>query len=309
MILTFTPNPAVDKTLLVAALKPGGVNRARESHLDPGGKGINAARVAHRLGRPAMALTVVGGYVGSLLEQGLREEGVAFDSVRVAEETRLNMVLVDEATGASTRVWDRGAAVPAGRTGDVADLVERHLPGATVLVCAGTLPPGLPDDFYARVLEAAADAGLRTVLDSDGASFLRGMEGRPTVIKPNVREAEAVLGRRLVDDHDVIAGAVELLRRGPEAVVVSMGAAGSVLATATGLVRAVPPRIDRKSAVGSGDSLVAGLAIALHDGLDLVEGLRIGTAAGAATAMTVGTHLGSREEIESMMPFVKIERI
>jgi 1-phosphofructokinase len=309
MILTFTPNPAVDKTLLVAALRPGGVNRARESHLDPGGKGINAARVAHRLGRPATALTIVGGYVGSLLEQGLREEGVPHDSVRVEDETRLNVVLVDEATGASTRVWDRGAAVPAGRTADVAALVERHLAGATVLVCAGTLPPGLPEDFYAQVLEAAAAAGLRTVLDSDGASFVRGMEGRPTVIKPNVREAEAVLGRRLVDEHDVIAGAVELLRRGPEAVVVSMGAAGSVLATDAGLVRALPPRIERRSAVGSGDSLVAGLAIALHDRLDLVEGLRIGTAAGAATAMTVGTQLGSRAEIEAMLPRVRVERI
>jgi 1-phosphofructokinase len=309
MILTFTPNPAVDKTLLVASLKPGGVNRARESHLDPGGKGINAARVAHRLGRPAMALTIVGGHVGSLLEQGLRDEGVPFDCVRVSDETRLNFVLVDEATGASTRVWDRGAAVPADRAADVVALVERHLAGATVLVCAGTLPPGLPDDFYAQILEAAAAAGLRTVLDSDGASFLRGLEGRPTVIKPNVREAEAVLGRRLVDDHDVIAGAVELLRRGPEAVVVSMGAAGSVLATESGLVRALPPRIERKSAVGSGDSLVAGLAIALHDRLDLIEGLRIGTAAGAATAMTIGTHLGSRAEIEAILPEVTIERL
>lgn len=309
MIVTFTPNPAVDKTLLVAALRHGSVNRCRESHLDPGGKGINAARVVHRLGRATMALTVVGGHIGRLLEGGLREEGVATEVVRVPEETRLNVILVDEATGASTRVWDRGAAVPESSAAEVGAMVRRWIPRARVLLCAGTLPPGMPSDAYAAMLEEAAQAGVRTMLDSDGESFLGALAGRPHLVKPNVREAEAVLGRRLTDDAAVVRGAVDLLDRGPEAVVISMGAAGSVLATRDRVVRCVPPKVERRSAVGSGDSLVAGLAIALAEGLPLEEGLRLGTAAGAATAMTVGTQLGERAEIEALLPLVRVEAL
>lgn len=309
MIVTFTPNPAVDKTLLVPQVRVGAVNRARESHLDPGGKGVNAARVVHRLGRPVVALTVVGGHIGRLLRGALDAEGLACRVVEVREETRLNVILQDETTNASTRVWDRGAEVPPDARADLETLVEQWMRHATVFACAGTLPPGMPADFYAAVLEAAAKAGAKTLLDSDGESFRLGLEGRPNVIKPNVREAEALLGRRLTNDDEIVAGAAELLRRGPEAVVISMGASGSVLVTGDRVVRAVPPPVRRQSAVGSGDSLVAGLLIALHEGWDLAEGLRLGTAAGAATAMTVGTQLGEREEIEALLPQVRIETL
>lgn len=309
MIVTFTPNPAVDKTLLVPALRVGGVHRAREAHLDPGGKGINASRMVRRLGRETTALTVLAGHMGRMLHATLAEEGVPCEAVWVGDETRLNVILQDEATGASTRVWDRGAAVPGEARDDVHALVDRWLPHARVFACAGTVPPGLPADHYVGVLEAAARAGAKTLLDADGDAFRAGLAGRPTVIKPNVREAEAVLGRRLTNEREVIDGAVELLRRGPEAVVVSMGAAGSVLVTADAVVRAVPPQVTRRSAVGSGDSLVAGLLIALAEGLPMEEGLRLGTAAGAATARSVGTQLGTREEVESLLPQVRLERL
>lgn len=306
MIVTLTPNPAADKTLLVPALRVGGVNRAREAHLDPGGKGINASRVVHRLGHATLAVTVLGGHIGRLLGEALAAEGVPYRAVRVDDETRLNVILHDEATGASTRVWDRGAAVPPDGVGALEACVREVLPGASALLCAGTLPPGMPPDFYARVLSDAAALGIPTVLDSDGDSFRAGLAGRPTVIKPNVREASALLGRPLATDDEVIRGARELMALGPSAVVVSMGAAGSLLVTADRVVRAVPPPVVFRSAVGSGDSMVAGLLISLARRLPLEEGLRIGSAAGAATAMTVGTQLGSKEEIETLAREVKI---
>lgn len=309
MIVTLTPNPAVDKTLLVPSLLAGAVHRCREAHLDPGGKGINASRVVHRLGRPTVAITVLGGHIGKLLRDALAAEGVPCRSVPVREETRLNVIVQDEGSGASTRIWDRGATVPPDALADLDGLVSQWIPRAKVVACAGTLPPGVPDDWYARVIAEARRAGVPTLLDSDGVSFIRGLEGRPTVIKPNVREAEAALGRRLGDERAVIAGARELLDRGPEAVVVSMGASGSVLVTRDAAVRAVPPKVERRSAVGSGDSLVAGLLIAMHDGLPLADGLRLGTAAGAATAMTVGTQLGERAEIDELVAQVVVEAI
>lgn len=307
VIVTFTPNPAVDKTLVLPGLRVGAVQRAAESHLDPGGKGVNASRVVHRLGRRTLALTVVGGHIGRLLRASLDAEGVPCRAVFVPEETRLNVVVQDTASGASTRIWDRGAEVPPERLAEVRALVDHALDEAAVFLCAGTLPPGMPPDSYERVLEAAAERGARTVLDSDGESFRRGLEGRPTVIKPNVREAETLLGRSLPTEAAVVDGAAELLRRGPEAVVVSRGAEGSVLVTADRVVRAVPPRVERRSAVGSGDSLVAGLLIALAEGLPLEEGLRLGTAAGAATATSVGTALGTAEDIAALLPQVRLD--
>lgn len=306
MIVTLTPNPAADKTLLVPALRIGGVNRTSESHLDPGGKGINASRVVHRLGRETRALTVLGGHIGRLLEAGLAAEGVPCLAVRVEDETRLNVILHDGATGGSTRIWDRGAEVPGWAAAGLEAMVREWIPRSRAFLCAGTLPPGLPDDFYARVLAEAEAAGVPTILDSDGECFRRGLEGRPTLIKPNVREAEALLGRPLRTDSDLLAGARDLLAMGPSAVVLSMGASGSLLVTAERAVRAIPPKVERRSAVGSGDSLVAGLLVALAEGWPLEEGLRLGTAAGAATAMTVGTQLGSREEIDSLAPSVII---
>lgn len=309
MIVTFTPNPAVDHTLLVPGSRVGGVNRATDSHLDPGGKGINASRVVHRLGRATVALTVLGGHVGRMLAGALEHDGVPCRAVWVRGETRLNVILQDTVSNASTRIWDRGAEVTPDVRADLDGLVDLWIPRAKVFLCAGTLPPGLPPDTYVRVLAAARKAGARTVLDSDGESFRLGLEGRPAVIKPNVREAEAVLGRKLTTDAEIVAGAKELLARGPEAVVVSMGGSGSILVTAERVVRAIPPQVERRSAVGSGDSLVAGLLIALAEGLPLEEGLRLGTAAGAATAMAVGTQLGRPDAIAALVPLVRIEPV
>jgi 1-phosphofructokinase len=309
VIVSFTPNPAVDKTLVVASLRHGAQNRADASYVDPGGKGVNVSRMVHRLGRATLALTAVGGHMGRLLEGTLRDEGVPAEFVRVDGETRLNVILVDEARAESTRVWDRGPDAESGTAEALLALVRRAVRGARVFVAGGTLLPGMPASLHADALRVAADAGMLTILDADGDAFREGLAAAPSLVKPNAREAGALLGREIRTEEDALAAGRAILDLGPKAVVLSMGAKGSLLVERGRAVRATPPEVEFRSAVGSGDSMVAGLAIALAEGDDLVEGLRLGSAAGAATAATVGTHLGSREDVERLLPRVRIEPV
>jgi 1-phosphofructokinase len=307
VIVSFTPNPAVDKTLVVRGLVHGAQNRAQESYVDPGGKGINVSRMANRLGHETVALSVVGGHMGRLLAGTLREEGVPAEFVAASEETRLNVVLVDAGTRASTRVWDRGPRADATTAEELLALVRRFAPRAEAFVAGGTLLPGMPPDLHATAIGIAAAAGARTILDADGDAMRAGLAARPTLVKPNIEEIASLLGRKVADERDAVAAARELMALGPQAVVVSMGGRGAILVERTRAVRALPPPVEFRSAVGSGDSMVAGLAIALARRQDLVEGLRLGTAAGAATATAEGTHLGGRSDVERLLPHVRIE--
>jgi 1-phosphofructokinase len=307
VIVSFTPNPAVDKTLLVRGLVHGEQNRADASYVDPGGKGINVSRMVHRLGHPTVALSTVGGHMGRLLAGTLREEGVPAEFVAASEETRLNVVLVDPDKGESTRVWDRGPEADATTADELLSLVRRFAPYAETFVAGGSLLPGMPADLHTTALGIAAAAGARTILDADGDALRAALAARPTLVKPNRDEIASLLGRKVEDEADAIAAARELIALGPQAVVVSMGGRGAILVEPTRAVRAVPPPVEFRSAVGSGDSMVAGLAIALARGQDLVEGLRLGTAAGAATATTVGTQLGARADVERLVAKVRIE--
>ena len=309
VILSFTPNPAVDKTLQVSQLEIGEVTRALDSDLDPGGKGINVSRVVHRLGGSTLAVGVLGGHIGRLLQHALREENVPFEFVWIQDETRLNVILHDQSTNAGTRVWDRGPIADESCIERLEDVLDRRLEDATVFVTTGSLLRGMPADFHARCLERARAKGVKTILDADGKWLARALESRPDLIKPNVDEAATLLGRPLPEEGDVVAAALELCERGAGSVVISRGRAGSILATRGRVFRALPPQIDLRSTVGSGDSMVAGLAMALAAGDPLEDGLRVGTAAGAATATTVGTSLADASHVRELLAEVRIDEI
>lgn len=309
MIVSLTLNPAVDKTLFLPWVALGVVNRVTSSQIDPGGKGINVSRVVHRLGRPTVAFGFLAGRLGAIVAQALDEEGVAHRFAWVEGETRLDVVVVDAASGVATKLYDRGPEIPAERLAALLADVRCWLSAARVLVVAGSLPPGVPTSVYGDLLSEASRVGVHTILDADGETLRHGLGGRPSLIKPNVAEAEALLGRSLPDLPDVTRAARELLGRGVGTVVISMGRRGSICATGGRTFHLEPPAIEARSTVGSGDSLVAGIAIAMAEGRDIVEGLRLGTAAGAATAMAPGTHLGTREDIERLVATVTIREL
>lgn len=307
MIITVTANPAVDQTVFVQRLQIGDVNRFKTSQLDPAGKGINVSRVVHRLGWPTIAFGFLAGEIGLIAQHALDAEGVQHHFVQVPGQTRINITAVAEADGTATSFYGPGPAVAPEYIDTLLGMIEFWLPAGRVLVLAGSLPPGAPPELHAGYIRLAAEKGVKTILDADGEPFRLGIEARPYLIKPNVQEAERLLGRSLPNLRAVVDGARELAARGIAVVVISMGAEGVVCAEGDRVWRAIPPKVERRSTVGSGDSLVAGLAVALARGEAIEEGLRLGTAAGAATAMTPGTALGTAEEIRALLPQVRIE--
>lgn len=308
MILTLTPNPAVDQTDWLDRVELGAVNRTRETHFDPAGKGINASRMAHRLGWPTIAFGFLAGETGAIIERALRAEGVQYHFVQVPGLTRVNMTIIDDA-GVVTGFHGPGALVSAADIATLDSMVRFWLRGVRVLVLAGSLPPGMSPDTYAGFIARSHEQGVKVILDADGEPLRLGVAAHPDVIKPNVQEAEQLLGRRLPDLATVIGAARELSLRGIAAVVISMGAEGAVCASGERVWRVRSPRVQARSTVGSGDSMVAGIAVALARGDNLVDGLRRGAAAGAATAATAGTALGAAEDVEALLPQVSVEAI
>jgi 1-phosphofructokinase family hexose kinase len=307
MIVTVTVNPAVDYTLWVRQLELGCVNRPHDTQIDPAGKGVNVSRMAHRLGWPTMAFGFTGGEAGHMVERALRAERVQHHFVHIAGETRINVTINDERIG--TSFYAVGPHVEPGALVELDEMLESWLPACRVLVLAGSLLPGMSDAYYAELTRRACQRGVKVFVDADGECGRHAIAARPWLYKPNVLEAERLLGRRLADAAAVLDGAREIARRGVEVVLLSMGAEGAICVSGDRAWRVRAPDVERKSTVGSGDSLVAGVAVAVARGEDLEAGLRLGTAAGAATAMSPGTALGALDDILKLVDRVVVETL
>jgi 1-phosphofructokinase family hexose kinase len=282
VILTVTPNPALDLTWRVDRLIEGGTHRADAGAARAGGKGLNVARVAHAQGADALAVTTSGGRVGEEFAAELRASGVPHALVPVAAETRRSIAVVDETLGDTTIINERGlnptdpewAAL-------LAEVVER-LPGATVLVISGSLPPGAPDSLLPMLIEVGKDAGVPVIVDTSGPALLRAADAGAAVLKPNAAELVEATGIA-----DPVEGARSLIARGTELVLLSLGAEGMLAVTASDLVHA---RLDEPLAgnpTGAGDAGVAACATLYADGVrDPEQILRRATAWSAAAVLT-----------------------
>lgn len=308
MIVSLTLNPAVDQTASIDRLTPGSVHRVRETHIDPAGKGINVSRMVHRLGWPTIAFGFLAGETGNIVRSALEGEGVPAHFVPVPGQTRINVTLVDDA-GTASSFYAPGPDVPEAALASLRGLLRFWLQAGRVLVLAGSLPPGVPTDIYPDLVRSARARGVKVLLDADGEAFRSGLAAGPDLVKPNVGEAERLLGRNLDRDADVVTAARELAARGIETVIISMGARGAICVHRDRTFRIDPPIVERRSTVGSGDAMVAGIAVALARGDDIESGLRLGTAAGAATAMSTGTALGTAEDVARLLPGVRIEAV
>jgi 1-phosphofructokinase family hexose kinase len=184
-----------------------------------------------------------------------------------------------------------------------------RLPEAVVMAVGGSLPPGVPTDIYAKMIERARASDVRTILDSSGDALAEGIKAHPYMIKPNIREAEHLLGRSLGSEQEVVRGAHDLLDAGIEVVVISMGPGGAIAVTKDAVWKAIPPEVHAQNTIGAGDSLVAGLAIGIFEDSGLDEALRLGTAAATGTVMSHGTELCRVEDVQALLPQVRVERV
>ncbi|MEC0242224.1 1-phosphofructokinase [Paenibacillus dokdonensis] len=310
MITTVTLNAAIDKTYYLPSFPLGKVSRVQHFHAAPGGKGINVAKVISQLGVPVTATGFVGGMNGEIIRQQLTRMGIAHDFVSVEGESRICLNILDEANGTSTELLEPGPIVNDAALQEMEEKI-RSLASQSKIVCfSGSLPAGVPKDFYVNLVTIAKEAGAYVILDASGDALRLGLEAKPDMIKPNEEEVAALLGIEVADEA-ALQQAVETLLQKYEMdrITVSLGGAGSLAAVKESCYRVTTPKVKVVNTVGCGDSFVAGMAVSLAKGLSLEEGLAVASAAGTSNAMTDQAGQIDPEEFEQLRHQVQITRI
>ncbi len=309
MILFVTPNPAVDRTLVVPQIQLDAVNRALSNRTAAGGKGVNAARAARTLGEDALCAGLVGGAQGALFAELARREGLAAHWTPIGGETRACTIVIDPAAGHNTVINEQGPLITVADWSHFHSDVLRAMVSAAVVCLCGSTPPGTSPNAYPALVAALRDTGLPVWVDVSGAPLAAVQPLTGVHLKINLDEAAALLHRPLTSEEDAISAASALSSAGQRTVVITLGANGAILASQRGRWHAAPPVIQRVNAVGSGDSLLAGLVTALVRGEDESTALAWGTAAGAANAAHMGGGSFTRSQFEAALAGVAIRPI
>ncbi|MFH1951426.1 MAG: 1-phosphofructokinase [Pseudomonadota bacterium] len=308
MIYTVTLNPALDRAIVVERLMEEDTTRVHSETFYAAGKGIDVSRVIRELGGQSVALGLVGGYDGLHLEGLLINAGVMTDFTKIAHETRINIILRERSTGRQFVISAAGPEIDSAEIGQFyRHVLEIH--GMNYLVMSGSLPKGVTPNLYGQLIVAGKKKGAFIFLDTDGPALKESIEYQPTGIKPNQFELSRLIGRDLKKETEIIWACEELHGKGIPYVLVSRGKEGLILSTKEQKIKAVAPPIEVESTVGAGDSTVAGFILAHSQGKDLKECVRLACAAGTATAQTPGTELCHREEVEKILPSVKISNL
>jgi len=179
-------------------------------------------------------------------------------------------------------------------------------PSPDLLVVGGSVPPGIPPNIYFDVIRDAKRFGVRTILDSGGQWLEEGLKAKPFLIKPNVYEAEMLLGKELKTEEEIIEAAFDLLATGVEIAVISRGKEGIIAATRGSVFKAVPPSVKIKSTLGAGDCTIAGLALKLAYGEPMIDACRLAVSMGTAAVLTPGTELCHNEDVKTLLPQVTV---
>lgn len=310
VIATLTLNPAVDLSAAVDRLEAERKLRCHDLRRDPGGGGINVARVIRRLGGQALAVFVAGGVGGERLRALLAAERVPVAVVTTQAETRENFTAHDLATGQEYRFVMPGEPLRTAEQGQVLALLRGLTPAPEILVLSGSLPPGFPVAVHERLIRQARRAGVRVVLDASGPALKAGLAAGAWLVKPNLKELEELCGRPLPDLASRLAACREIIAAGGATLVaLSLGREGALLVSGQGAWRAPPLDIAPVSTIGAGDSFLAGLVWALARGLAPPEALRWATATASATLLAPGTSLCRRPDVLRLRKGVSVAAV
>ncbi len=308
-IVTITPSPAIDLSTSVDKIVPVAKLRGQTQRRDPGGGGVNVARVIRRLGGDARAIYPVGGAIGKLLRRLLDEEGVASHTWTIAGETRENFFVDEISAGRQYRFILPGPRLAESEWKECLRLVAALKPFPRYLVASGSLPEGVPADFYAQVARLAKQHGAQFALDTSGPALAAAAAEGVDLIKPNLREMRELTGSEPSDAYEWEAAAKELVGTGRATVVaLTMAHLGAALVTRDDVLRAPPIPITPRSAVGAGDSFLAALIWRLASGSSNMEAFRLAVAAGAAALLHPGTELCRVDDVARLAGQVTIER-
>ena len=302
-------NPSVDKTITIEKLVPYGLNRAKASRLDPGGKGVNVARALKAFGADVTVTGLLAGESGRYIENALKLLEINGEFIYIKGETRTNLKILDESAGRVTEINEAGAYIDESTKIEFERRFRELMPRVRIVVLSGSLPPGLPDSYYGDLINIAKEYGVKAVLDADGEALKKGLIAAPYSVKPNLFELETLLGNKCDDDMDVARAAFELIEKGVQLVVVSLGADGAIFVDKNEAYKAIPWDIQAQSTVGAGDSMVAALAGSISGYQPLSDIARLLVTAGTVTSSKAGTELCTLDEVTAALSKVTVTKI
>jgi len=309
-IVTLTMNPTIDVSTSVDRVMPIHKLRCKGIQRDPGGGGINVARVARRLGAPVTAVYTAGGSLGQLLQQLVQRERINSRAVRIAAETRENFTVDEDATGQQFRFVLAGPQVSPQEWAECLNAIESLDPFPDYLVASGSLAPGAPNDFYVRVAQVAKARDAKLIVDTSGPALKAVLDEGVYLIKPSRRELTQLMGPPLDQEEDWVAACRRIVDAQQAAVVaLTLGDQGALLMTRQGGWRAAALAVKPVSAVGAGDSFLGGMVWSLASGHQLEEAFRYGIACGSAALLTPGTELCRPEDVKRLLGQVTLKPI
>jgi 6-phosphofructokinase 2 len=295
-IVTITFSPCIDRSATVPELIPEKKLRCGPPKLEPGGGGVNVARAIKKLGGDVVAIYPAGGYTGMHFNKLLAAEGIAVVIIETKNETRENIIILDESQNKQYRFGMPGTAMDKKEWEQLLRAVD-SMNDTDFIVASGSLPPGVPDDIFGRIANIAKKKNARLVVDTSGEPLRHAVEEGVYLLKPNLGELARLVNKEHLNEKDIVRYARQVIQRGKaEAIIVSMGAGGALLINASIEKRVSAPPAERKSTVGAGDSMVAGIVLALSQGKSLETATQYGVACGTAATLNPGTELCAKED-------------
>lgn len=313
MLVCVSANPAIDKRLRLPKLVPGSVNRAIDARPAPGGKAAHVAMVLRELGAEPLWVGITGGATGQFLLEGLHEMNVDTRAVPLRNSTRINLEILED-DGTVTEILEPGPAVSAAECNSFAegcDAVFGNSQSQVIAVMSGSLPPGMPQGFYSRLIESLHKHKGKAFLDTSGEALKIALDAGPDFVKPNREEAEWLTGSRIPDAASAAKCIRELLAAGAKGAAISLGENGLVWLPAENeaIYFAHPLHVPVRSGVGSGDATVAAFAFAAEASLSKQESLRLAAACGAANCLADAPGRVKAADIQRLQKEVRIETL
>jgi tagatose 6-phosphate kinase len=309
MILCLNLNAAIDKTIIVSSFEINKIHRPESVIALAGGKGCNVARALKTLGEAPVVSGWVGGSSGQFIENELRLENIQTDFIHTNFESRTCTSILDREKQTMTEIYELGESVPLEKIDELRDHVTSVIGKYKAITLSGSLPAGVSTDFYADLIGIAHKENVLTFLDTSGEALRKGVEAGPFFIKPNETEVKSILGIGPDEMFEPARAAAEISRKYGTNVLLSLGADGAIAANASEAFRVKNPRVDAKSAVGSGDCMLGGLTHGFLQGFSFEESVICGVAAGTANTLMMGAGQFKIEDYKRLRDQVHSTRI
>lgn len=304
-IVTITFNPCIDKSTVVDAIVPEKKLRCTPPNFEPGGGGLNVSRAIRKLGGESLAIFPTGGYSGKFLQKLVEQEDIDYKVVDIKSHTRENLIVLSNASNQQFRFGMPGPELQEDEWQKCLQLLEEQK-SAEYIVASGSLARGVPTDIYGEIAAIAKRIDAKLIIDTSGDALKQALKEGVYLIKPNLAELSSLVGREEINAELVDEVATDIIEQGNcEAIVISLGSAGAMLVSKEHVIQMMPPVVRRRSTVGAGDSMVAGLVLYLSQGRSLPDALRYGIACGTAATMNEGTELCRKADVERLYPLVK----